>query len=374
MKVLFFTMHMARGGAERVISTLCNGAFGKCCEPYILTVIKGKSDYELSRHVKLYGLIAQENYLHKGKIKTLPEACRKYYAFVKKRKPDIIICFLPEPCFIAGLYREKLGIPIIGSERGNPDDEFKNPLYRIAGNWLYAKADGFVFQTEGARDFFCSRVRGKSAIIGNPVAYEKLPDVPVAERKKEIVAVGRFAPEKNYPLLIRAFAKAVKCRPGYKLRIFGRYREDDEAVQLIHRLGLSGHVFLEGEVENVREKIYRSYAYVLTSLSEGMPNALMEAMAAGMPVIASDCPSGGPAALIKNGVNGLLFENGNEDAAARAIIRLIDSPQLAERLGAQAGKIQDEYAEAKIADMWTRYIRKAGNLQMEGEESVFRSL
>jgi len=355
-------MFMIKGGAERVISTLSNGEFGRKNEIYILTVIKGKPEYKLNDKVKHKGITTEDDYFGKGKVKTLPAVCRGYYRMVKKLQPDVILCFLPEPCFIAGLYRDILKIPVIGSERGNPYYQFGNPVYKFLGNWLYGKADGFVFQTQGAKEFFNKKVRENSVIIGNPVTHEELPVVAMSERKKEIVAVGRFTAEKNYPLLFRAWKEVFKKHPDFRLRIYGKYEKDSDEVKLIDRLGLSESIILAGPTDDIRQKINDAYAFVLTSFSEGLPNALMEAMSIGLPVVATDCPSGGPGQLIKDGVNGLLVENRNEKAVADGINKLIDAPELAERLGRNARETGDVYAEDKIADAWIRYVESIGNL------------
>lgn len=362
LKILFFTMAMHRGGAERVISTLCNGDMASKHQLYLLTVLKGRSEYKLNKKVWYHGLISSKKYFEKGKWKTFPVVCLRYFKYVQRIKPDMIVCFLPEPCFVAGLFRNILQIPVIGSERGNPYYQFKSPVYKILGNWLYGRADGFVFQTEGARSYFSPRIYRKSVIIGNPISKEPIPDVKLSGRKKEIVAVGRFAPEKNYPLLIRAFAEIIKIHPEFKLIIYGKYEEGNKDVKMIKELGLTEHIILAGQVEKVKQHIYNAYAYVLTSLSEGLPNALMEAMSAGLPVVATDCPSGGPKQLIRNGKNGLLVENNNEKAVVQALLTLVEHPALAQRLGDEARKIQDEYSEEKVSRIWIQYIEKVNKV------------
>ncbi len=342
-----------------MISALCNGRLGMEHEIFLLTVVKGEAKYKLNRHVKQYGLLSSEEYFGKGKVKTLPGAGQRYLKAVKQIKPDVILCFLPEPCFIAGFFRKKLGIPVIGSERGNPYYQYRTIIYRFLADWLYLRADGFVFQTEGARNYFPEKLQKRSVIIGNPVTEEEdLPYIPAECRKKEFVAVGRFTPEKNYPLLLRAFSKFYRKHPEFKLRIYGRIDNKKQIMGLIYDLGISDCVFLEGQTDSIRKRIYDSYAYILSSFSEGLPNALMEAMSAGMPVIATDCPCGGPGKLITDGENGLLVENNNEQELTGAMDRLAENPALAEQLGKQAKNICVHYSAEKISAQWDNYIRQ----------------
>lgn len=358
--ICFFTVETGAGGAERVISTLCNGRMGIECDISVLTIIQGKWFYYIPENIKVYGIISYNDYFTKGKVKTLPVVCKGYYSTVKKIKPDVIVSFLPEPCFISGHYRHKIGIPIIGSERGNPYYQFHNPIFRLLGNYYYGKADGFVFQTKGARDFFGNTVRRKSIIIGNPIRKEGIVHDSTKGRKKEIVAVGRNTPEKNYPLLIKAFSQVKKKHPDYILKIYGKYDTNDDIFKLIEQLNLSGTIFLEGMVTDIKQKIVDASVYVLSSKSEGMPNALIEAMSIGLPVVATDCPSGGPKELIRHNENGLLVQNEDQEGLAEAINILIENPLLAEKLGAKAVEILQEYSEDRICSKWTDYIHSKG--------------
>lgn len=356
MKICFFTVETGAGGAERVISTLCNGRMGKECEISIITIIQGDWFYPIPEYIKTYGIISYNEYFTKGKVKTLPAVCKGYYSTVKKIEPDIIVSFLPEPCFISGHYRRKLGIPVIGSERGNPYYQFANPIYKFLGKYYYGKADGFVFQTKGARDFFGNKIKDNSVIIGNPVSNEGIKHDTSRERRKEIVAVGRNTVEKNYPLLIKAFERVRKKHPDYVLKIYGRYEKSDDIVKQIEQSDLSNVVFLEGMATSIKQKIVDSSIYVLSSKSEGMPNALIEAMSIGLPVVATDCPSGGPKELIRNNINGRLVTNEDEVELAEAINSLIEDPGFAEKLGTEAMNILQEFSEEQICDKWINYI------------------
>jgi glycosyltransferase involved in cell wall biosynthesis len=357
-KILFFTMTTSRGGAERVISNLCNSWPNKEDQLFVLTCFSSDSRYKLNDDISAHVLIPSKLYRNRGKIKTLPVLCKKYKKYIEKIHPDVIISFLPEPCIIASLMRKQLGIALIGSERSNPYYQYKNRFMKLLINIMYSRADGFVFQTEGAKEYFNRKIQDKSVIIGNPLEDKLILGNKRTPRRREVVCVGRITPEKNYLMLVKAFAKVHKKNPDIILKIYGHKDKSIGLEDLINSEGLEGTIRLMGEVNNVQEEIRDAGLFVQSSKSEGMPNALMEAMALGLPVIATDCPSGGPRQLIKNGYNGLLVENDNPDALADAIITLINDDDLADKLGNEAKKIGIEYGIDNICAQWNTYIDK----------------
>lgn len=359
MKIVFFSMSMNKGGAERVISILSNNGLGVSNSIHIVTCLEGNSQYELKDCViKHPGFISFDEYMSKGKMRTLPKLCKMYIQSMAEIDPDIIVTFLPEPCFIAELCKKKVGKPIIGSERGNPYFQYKSLLYKVLVRYLYSKSDGFVFQTEGARKYFSEKLQQKSTIIGNPIDIAHNSQGRTSVRKKEIVSVGRFTYEKNYSLLLRAFSNVEIEKNEYILKIYGKVDESLGLRELAEKLGISNKVFFMGQVDDILEKVSEASVFVLSSISEGMPNALMEAMALGLPVVATDCPSGGPRQLIRNGENGLLVENNSEVALSNAILRIIDDDALREKISRNATKIVEDYSEEKICAQWMQYIDK----------------
>ena len=148
-------------------------------------------------------------------------------------------------------------------------------------------ADGCVFQTKQAQDYYKNILRCESIVLRNPLN----PDFKVSpysgQRKKKIVTMGRLSEEKNQALLIRAFAKIADKYPEYMVEIYGDGPLHDELDQLIQKVGMEGRVLLMGRKNNVQQYIQDASVFVLCSNSEGMPNALLEAMALGLPSIAT---------------------------------------------------------------------------------------
>lgn len=357
MKIVFFTMSMSKGGAERVISELCNYGAEHGHDMHIVTCLAGRSEYELRNSIKLHsGTIAVDAYHSMNRLQSLGSFCKQYVSQIQAIQPDVVVSFLPEPCMITEICKPIIRKPIIGSVRSNPYYQYRSKIRRVFANALYPMSDGFVFQTEDARNYFNKRVQAKSIIIGNPV--KKMDSVEYSARncKKEIVSVGRFTYEKNYPLLIKAFQRVHKQKAEYHLKIYGKIDERLGIRKLITSMGLDEYVHLCGQTDHIEQEIHNSAMYVLSSLSEGMPNALIEAMAIGLPVVATDCPSGGPRQLIQDRKNGILVENDNVVALADGMLEVLNNAELAEKLAHNAKKISEEYDRDKICAQWMDYI------------------
>lgn len=118
-----------------------------------------------------------------------------------------------------------------------------------------------------------------------------------------------------------------------------------------------------GKSNCIEKDIYNAGIFVLSSNYEGMPNALMEAMALGLPCISTDCPVGGPKTLIKNGENGLLVPVGDEEALSIAILKLIEDNELSQKIANNALKISEKFNPNIINQQWEDFINKIINLK-----------
>lgn len=356
MHVAIFTMSMGKGGTERVISNLCNECLVKKYQISIVTYLKWNCEYQLARKIHTYTLEAGREDGIIDKMLGLITVGKKYVKLMQKIKADIILAFLPRPCLLACLMHKKVGIPVIGSYRSDPEYDMPNLLTRFMVRMLYNRADGFVFQTSQARDFFYKKLRRKSKIIMNPVNEKAIRESFKGERLKRIVSVGRFVEGKNYPLLIRAFASLAQAFEEYTLWIYGKQDDSLGIKELAESLGVAERVVFAGQTDDIYDAIYDASLFVLPSKSEGVPNALMEAMAMGLPVIATDCPCGGPAELVQNGENGILVPNEDEKALVNAMNEMLADEGRAAQMGERALDIGIRYSGQKIYREWEEYI------------------
>ena len=358
MKIVFFTMTMDKGGAERVISTLCTNWPQGTDELAIVTVLDGESKYSIPANISHTCLVKRSVYFEKGKIGSFFQICKSYRAVLLHEKPDIVVSFLPEPCFVSTIMNGKIKTILVGSERSNPYFQYRNKFIKLLVNALYQRMNGFVCQTEGAKLFFNNKIQSKTVIIPNPISQTYFKPNESVNHSYRIVSVGRFTKEKNYPLLVNAFKLVKEKSDESKLYIYGRIDNELHLDDLISSLGIQNCVFLMGERDNIGEEIKTANVFVLPSKSEGMPNALMEAMALGLPVVATDCPSGGPRQLIQNEGNGLLVENNNAEALANAILRVLNDSEFATRIATNAKAVLIDYSEKKICDKWVSFLQK----------------
>ncbi len=366
MKILFNCLNFEKGGAQRVVSILANN-FCQKEKVYILLSYNQDIKYKLDKKIKIINIEKKKK--KRSKIsKRISQISliklRKMAKSIKEINPDVIISFLPEPSlklmFIKRFSKVIRNIPTIISIRNNPEQEYKSKLIYLLMKNLYKDVNKLVLQTPDALKYFAKILnKDKLIVIPNPIAPEFIVNRPYDKiRTKEIVTVGRLVPQKNYELLIRVFAKVSVKFPEYKLLIYGRGYLESRLKKMVNELKLENKVIFKGEVANIQEEIYKSSLFVLTSNYEGMPNALMEAMALGLPCIATDCPCGGPKQLITNNTNGLLVPVNDEEALEKAIVNLLKDEVLAFKLGQQAFLSSHNYEPKKICTLWEKEIFK----------------
>lgn len=351
-KLMVVTHKMSGGGCERVIAQLLTCFARDGIECTLVTECGVPSFYDLPESVRQIYLTF-DNTLKSSKI---PRAYRKLRKLVKQEKPDLVLA-LPEKVNVwTVLFLLGSGVPVVVSERNDPHRHPENKTKRLLRRLVYPFARGFIFQTQDAADYFPKSIRKRGVVLDNPLDTSRIPAPHEGARRKVVAAAGRLHKQKNFELLIRAFARLYKTHHEYALEIYGEGPEKNELMKTASRLGVAGAVHLLGQSKTLLEDINDCAMFVLSSDYEGMPNVLIEAMACGLSCIATDCPIGGVRSLIQNGENGLLIPTGNERALLNAMTAVADDPALAARLGGNAKQIQRRLDETVVAAEWRRYL------------------
>lgn len=352
MKIMMAITGMQSGGAERVMATLCN-ELSKRHEVCLLIMKTAQSDYSISDRVEVVaGNIANQNLL-----KCVQFTKRE----ITRRNPDVILSFMTKTNIILMLAAMQTGMSrrVVIAERANPYNA--KSIFRILRRFLYPRAGGAVFQTVQAQKYYDGIITGNSAVLRNPLNPDFDEEAYEGIRRKAIVTMGRLSIEKNQKLLVEAFSKIALEYPEYTVEIYGDGPLKEELQRQIDSSGLSKRVLLMGRKERVRDYVKDASVFVLPSNSEGMPNALLEAMAMGIPSIATDCPIGGSAFIIQDHENGILIPMNDSNALAQSLTELIENPEIAEKLGEKGRLVTQDFAAEKVCAEWEAYLKEVAN-------------
>ncbi len=356
MNICFVTGALKYSGAEKIITNLMRQLQKR---GHKISVI----EFALKEPVQGFDGITQYPVKSGGKgVKSIFSRLKKVRNAIKSNDFDVVFSFnsvynldmVPAMAFTK--------VPLVLCERNDPHYDPRTKLKKLRKKITYPFATGYVFQTERIRDYFGKGIVKRSEIIPNFIEnpYECVTD---NQRRKVIVTCARLDDrQKNHSMLIRAFSRFAEVNDEYSLEFYGEGPDRKKYEALIKELGMEKRISLCGRVEDVQSRLKHAEIFVLPSVFEGMPNALIEAMAMGLPCIATDCGGGGSAALIENDVNGILIENFDEDGLVQAFKRLCSDSQLRLKLGHNAYMINQTLEITKIIDKWEnaakRYSRK----------------
>lgn len=358
-KIVFHLNCLEQGGAERVVSNLANQFSKEDFEVIVATEWQGENEFQLSEKVRRIHVGLKDADEKKGRLWKIWLRVKYFRKFLKTEKPDIVIAFAHKANYRALMSSIGLKLPVVISVRTDPVGHYDSFSDKIQIPLLFPRAAGCVFQTEGQRDFFPEYLQKKSRIILNPVHDKYLNVQKPSQREKTVVQSGRLVDFKNQPMLIEAFLKVHEKHPEYNLKIYGGDSFDgtkEILERLIHEYHAEDYIQLMGASDSLEQCLPKASVYAFSSDWEGLPNALLEAMALGMPIVATDCPCGGPRTVITHEVNGLLVPIKDPEAMAAGISRLIEDRNLAESLGDNARKISEKINGQAIMDQWRDYI------------------
>ncbi|MDE6918033.1 MAG: glycosyltransferase [Lachnospiraceae bacterium] len=357
-RIVLFISSLQKGGSERVMVNLAEYFHAQRYDVILVTQYRRENEYHVSPEIRRVCSEPDESMLQGGRIKNFIVRFSALRDIWKAYKPDVILSFLGKNNLMAVMTAAFLPSKVVVSVRGEPTMEYEGRLMRTIARLVFRFADGVVLQTERAGAFFPRSVRRRSAILPNPLNPQFLGRKICAERADLIVAVGRLDENKNHTMLIHAFAKIADEYPAVQLVIYGEGELRAALEALVAEKGLDGRISLPGNVEDVAAHICKARIFTLTSNTEGMPNSIMEAMALGIPVIATDCPCGGAAALIENEVNGLLVPVGDAFALADAFRRIFEDKEFERKLRENACTITERMAPERVNRAWETYLNQ----------------
>ena len=341
MKIVFVVPDMAGGGTERVISLLANEYVRRGIDTAILSFAGSQQAYSLDERVETVSAGAPSG----GSLKVRFARLLFMRRYFKTNRNCYIFSFSTIGTGFIVLSTIFMKRRMLVSERTDPRSCDHKP-YR---DFFYGFCDALVCQTKDAVSCFPKKLQKRARVIANPVDAA-LPERFIGERRKSIATAGRLEPVKNHRMLIEAFSIFAKDHPDYTLDIYGQGSLEEELKRYTVELGIQKKVVFHGFCRNVKEIIRDSSMFILSSNYEGVSNSMIEALAMGVPVIATDCPIGGSRTYIHDGENGLLVPVGNADRMAEAMSKLSENSELSEKFSKKSINIRKECSVEKIAD------------------------
>jgi glycosyltransferase involved in cell wall biosynthesis len=237
----------------------------------------------------------------------------------------------------------------------------RSPWVRKALQEVAGDLDAVLTLTEEDRELWRRSLAGTSTLV------EAIPNAspfdvggPAPLESRTVIAAGRLSHQKGFDRLIPAFAKVAQKFPDWQLHIYGAGPDERALKRAVRANDLTGTVVLKGLVPGLEEAFRNASIYAMSSRFEGLPMVLLEAMSQGLPIVSFDCPEG-PRQLVTDGVNGLLVPDGDVDALADALLRLIADPAERRRMGLAAlDRAQGYTADAVVARWEALFERLLG--------------
>ena len=379
MKVMLIIGSLQGGGAERVMHWLCECLAYEGYEVTLVTQQPKKDDVyvcsEAIYHCSLGGL----SWVSKSKVISILVNILRWRRFLRtiadERNPDIIISFLDKvnvSVLLAFFFRRE---PIIVCERTDPSVGTRSSwrsmvrrllyrqgvseiIFRAIRPFLYRQRAGqVIFQTKGTKRVFSKKWRLQNVSTIPNAVTKPFASADVAQATQRVICIGRLHREKGQDLLIKAWSMLGVRRGNWKLILAGEGPEKLNYQAMIDQLNIKDSVEIIGFSRDVIAEIQKASIGVLPSRVEGFPNALIEMMALGRAVIASDLPEA-CREVIESGKNGLLFDGNSPEELANAISALISDPALCSAIGNSALQVRERYSEETCIKLWIQSIEE----------------
>lgn len=356
-RILCLTIpNLQAGGMERVMSEL---AAYFCRTPMLEVhlVLYGKTPeifYSVPDNLKIH----QPGSVFKNRFRFIYAIGRLIYLrkSIKRIKPDSILSFGEYWNSFVLLALLGLPYPVFISDRCSPEKRF-GLIHTFLRRTLYPQSKGIIAQTEKARELFLAGNNHTNiAVISNPIRNIGLSESR-SDREKSVLMVGRLIESKHQDMLIEMFSKV--NLPEWKLILVGydhlKQSNMERLKALAKELNVEQKVVFMGKQSNIEEIYKRSSVFAFTSSSEGFPNAIGEAMSAGLPVVAFDCIAG-PSDLITNDLNGFLIPLFDCSLFQEKLKKLMVDASLRERFGTNALESIKAFSIQNIGEQFFNFI------------------
>lgn len=371
MRVTLLIYALSDGGAQRVMSILANYWVSQGWDVTLIMLVSPTKPpfYELDDRIEIKSLdILAKSSSNLAAIGNTWRRLKILRQEIIASKPDIVISFMTTVNVYNILACWGLNIPTIVCEHTYPGAVDANKIWQALMKWSYRHADIVTVLTQNAVPFYPPASGYRTIVMPNPV-LEPSP-ISTTERllpSRSLIAVGRLDPRKGFDLLMKAFHRLRDKYPEWQLTILGEGEIRAELEELRSQLQLTDCVHLPGAVNNVRDYLAQAELFVVSSRVEGFPMGLCEAMACGLPVIATDCLSG-PRDIIQDGIDGMLVKTEDLDALTAGLDTLMSDPLKRQQLAQNAPKVLERFGLDSVMNLWVETIDQAIDRHKPGDK------
>ena len=353
---------MNMGGAQRVVSILCNHWSRNGHAVTLIATFSGEkiNHYYLDKNVVLK-YVNNSSFFPESKLWNLYSKLFQLRKLIKSQKPDVVISFLARVNVASALSMFGIKSSLIICERTWPPFASLNNKYWWVYRIVFKGVDRIIVQTDKSKAWLAQNFPGANVkVIPNPAVYPVPisdgtsidPNSVISQNRRLILASGRLHKYKQFDLMIRAFFKLKDKYSDWDLVILGDGEERDSLSRMAINLGIGDRVYLPGSIGNISDWYERADLFVLSSIVEGFPNVLLEAMTYGLPCISFDCDTG-PRDMIKDGVNGILVSPKDKEVGlSNAMDKIISDNEFARTISDNSILVRDKYSISNIMQEW----------------------
>lgn len=359
--ILVDQMH-SHGGIEKLVAIKAN--YWSTVYGYEVTILSTEQGgnpliYELNDKVKFYDLAIDfdrnKSYFSVTNILKLIKNCVRLQQFISQKKPDFIL--------VASHIPMTYVLPFLFTGKAITIKEFhytkfydtniglKNKLLIF----IESKYDYLVVLSKEEQSFYYSK---NTVVLPNPIADEINTSVPkLSQRPLVATAVVRFAPVKQLELMVAAWEKFHQSHPSWELHLYGSIGNDyyTTIYNLVEAKQLGKTILFKGQTNDVSGVLEHCRVLLLTSIQECFPMVILEANAAGVPVISYDCPTG-PRNIIHNEEDGFVVSVGDQNAFVKRLEELAGNTMLLDTMGKKAQENASNYLLSKVMNLWNTTI------------------
>lgn len=359
LHIAMYIGSLEKGGAQRVLINLAEYLLRKGWRVTFVTTFLETDEFPLPEGAVrvISGLTEEET----GPLRTanIIRRRKKLRGIWQDIQPDLILSFIGKNNIMAIQTAQGLDIPVLVSVRSAPEREYADRILHLAMRATFPNADGVIVQTSSAAEFFPENIRRKCRVLPNMLQKAFITAEIAGDRAKKVVTVGRLDSNKDQIVAVKAFAQTAAEFPDWTMSLIGDGPDRERIARWIRELHQEERIFLAGTTDDVAGAIADARIFILPSRQEGMPNALLEAMALGVTPVATD--NGATREIIWHGENGLLVPVDDVGTMMKALRELMRHPEETARMGEAATAVRETYAPARVCAMWEDYFREILN-------------